>query len=506
MTVTAPSVYSNTLPSAADPVTFDARMAALMEFITQTFGPQFVTATGQINADFTAMNATAASAIAAAAAAAASFDSFDDIYLGPKATAPTLDNDGNALVQGMLYFNTVGQTLWVRGTSSWLALAVQNLASLGITAAAAQLNPLSGAFDNAFLGAGMTSNLAIGAADFGNNARWMGAQSQNGVTCTRVGFGIDTDGRTYIDYSLSGPAAPTWAIPIYVQQNSVTPAVVGQVFTASVHAQIIAGTPPTNTDTGVRVEMRGQNTSGVETEAYFTDVTRPTVQTLRTLTATLANAATAQITCGVVLRVQSGVPVDFTVRIKGLQFDRGPSRLAYPFKPLSPTEARVAMGVEGNLVAPGIIGHCAMQTPPAGWLVRNGAAYSRTVYAALFAAIGTTYGVGDGSTTFNVPDDRSNFDRGWDGGRGIDVGRVFGSEQSDAIRNISGSLSFGAQMAPVQAVSGAFSSGTTNQFMPQQSTANTQGIGIVNFNASGSVPTAGENRPRNRAYLPIIKF
>jgi microcystin-dependent protein len=40
---------------------------------------------------------------------------------------------------------------------------------------------------------------------------------------------------------------------------------------------------------------------------------------------------------------------------------------------------------------------------PAGWLACNGAAVSRTTYANLFAAIGTTYGAGDGSTTFNLP-------------------------------------------------------------------------------------------------------
>lgn len=44
---------------------------------------------------------------------------------------------------------------------------------------------------------------------------------------------------------------------------------------------------------------------------------------------------------------------------------------------------------------------------PAGWLLANGAAISRTVYAALFGAIGTAYGAGDGSTTFNLPDARS---------------------------------------------------------------------------------------------------
>ncbi|MDF2506268.1 MAG: Tail Collar domain protein [Microbacterium sp.] len=42
-------------------------------------------------------------------------------------------------------------------------------------------------------------------------------------------------------------------------------------------------------------------------------------------------------------------------------------------------------------------------TTPAGWILCDGQAVSRTTYAALFAAIGTTYGVGNGTTTFNVP-------------------------------------------------------------------------------------------------------
>lgn len=53
---------------------------------------------------------------------------------------------------------------------------------------------------------------------------------------------------------------------------------------------------------------------------------------------------------------------------------------------------------------------------PAGYLECNGAAVSRTTYAALFAVIGTTYGAGDGSTTFNLPDYRGEFIRGWANG------------------------------------------------------------------------------------------
>lgn len=72
----------------------------------------------------------------------------------------------------------------------------------------------------------------------------------------------------------------------------------------------------------------------------------------------------------------------------------------------------------------------ARNTPPTGWLVCDGAVVSRTTYARLFAAIGTTFGAGNGSTTFGLPDLQGEFIRGWDNGRGVDTGRVFGTSQS----------------------------------------------------------------------------
>ncbi|WP_419711595.1 phage tail protein [Pseudomonas sp. NFX224] len=82
----------------------------------------------------------------------------------------------------------------------------------------------------------------------------------------------------------------------------------------------------------------------------------------------------------------------------------------------------------------GRIGTFAMATPPPGWFRANGAAVSRTVYAALFAKIGTLYGAGDGVNTFNLPDPRGKFIRVLDDGRGIDAGRVLGSSQADETR------------------------------------------------------------------------
>jgi hypothetical protein len=67
----------------------------------------------------TASASSATAAASSATAAAASFDSFDDRYLGAKASDPTLDNDGNALITGALYFNTVSNVMFTYTGSIW---------------------------------------------------------------------------------------------------------------------------------------------------------------------------------------------------------------------------------------------------------------------------------------------------------------------------------------------------------------------------------------------------
>jgi microcystin-dependent protein len=88
----------------------------------------------------------------------------------------------------------------------------------------------------------------------------------------------------------------------------------------------------------------------------------------------------------------------------------------------------------------GTVINVAMNTAPNGYLKANGAAVSRSTYSDLFTAIGTTFGAGDGSTTFLVPDLRGEFVRGWDDARGIDAGRTFGSAQADELKSHSHSM------------------------------------------------------------------
>lgn len=158
------------------------------------------------------------------------------------------------------------------------------------------------------------------------------------------------------------------------------------------------------------------------------------------------------------------------------------------------------VGSNISVVQAGFVAYFGATTAPAGWIKANGAAISRTTYADLFAAIGTTFGAGDGSTTFNLPDLRGEFPRGWDDARGLDSGRAFGSVQSDAIREIVGTVSGPGGTS----ATGAFT--TTGSSAIAGGASATLREGSINFAASRVVPTAAENRPRNVALLACIKY
>jgi hypothetical protein len=94
-------------------------------------------------------------------------------------------------------------------------------------------------------------------------------------------------------------------------------------------------------------------------------------------------------------------------------------------------EAMLASGGGAYALVPtGAIMDFGMPEPPPGWLVCDGSEEDRVEQAALFAAIGTRWGAGNGTTTFNRPDARAAFRRGWDNGRGIDPGGEFASTQT----------------------------------------------------------------------------
>lgn len=145
-------------------------------------------------------------------------------------------------------------------------------------------------------------------------------------------------------------------------------------------------------------------------------------------------------------------------------------------------------------VPPGAVLPFAMNAVPSGWLQANGAAVSRTTYAALFAAIGTIYGAGDGSTTFALPDLRGYFVRGHGTNADGTASGIFGDKQADAI--VSHTHSYSAPSALV-----------SDQHVGP---GNFNVIGHVSITASNtgntSTGVSAETRPKNIAMLYCIKF
>lgn len=108
------------------------------------------------------------------------------------------------------------------------------------------------------------------------------------------------------------------------------------------------------------------------------------------------------------------------------------------------SELRVVSAPEVAVDSPvGIVVAFAGKTAPAGWLLCDGRAVNRAHFAALFAVIGTSHGVGDGQTTFNLPDYRGRFLRGVAHGleaRDPDVSRRTESAPGGNVRDAVGSV------------------------------------------------------------------
>lgn len=166
----------------------------------------------------------------------------------------------------------------------------------------------------------------------------------------------------------------------------------------------------------------------------------------------------------------------------------------------------------------GSLTFAAVNVTPAGYIKANGAAVSRTTYARLFARIGTEYGAGDGVTTFNLPDLRGEFLRGWDDGRGVDSGRAVASAQAAQIAThthpFSGTVSTvgnhthritdqhgeGNGSLNVRVSNARMSSNTTGGF-------GTYSGGSHAHSFSGTTSSAGvETRPANMPLVAYIKF
>ena len=149
--------------------------------------------------------------------------------------------------------------------------------------------------------------------------------------------------------------------------------------------------------------------------------------------------------------------------------------------------AKLVTAVQQALIPAGAVQAFAMNSAPSGWLAADGSNVNRTTYAALFSAIGTTYGSGDGSTTFDLPDLRGYFVRGsGTNGDGTAAG-TFGVKQADDLKSHSHNYTRYNVTSPR-------TSGGTGNFWSDTAEVATSTTGGT------------ETRPKNIAMLYCIKF
>ena len=149
-------------------------------------------------------------------------------------------------------------------------------------------------------------------------------------------------------------------------------------------------------------------------------------------------------------------------------------------------------------VPPGTIIHYAGRTVPSGWLICNGANVSRTDYAALFAAIGTIYGTGNGVTTFGLPNLNGRFFEGT-----TYTGSV-GTYHSAGLPNIRGNVNVANGWGSIADAGALYREGTTQA--PGGGAANGTYVYLVASRSSSVFGSSSGVQPPSIALIPCIKI
>ena len=153
-----------------------------------------------------------------------------------------------------------------------------------------------------------------------------------------------------------------------------------------------------------------------------------------------------------------------------------------------------------SLLPAGAVMSFAMSAAPVGWLPCDGSAINRTTYSPLFSAIGTTHGNGNGSTTFNVPDLRGYFIRGYGTNSDSTASGALGTKQTAyaGYNTFYGYRDDGDSQTGGRGEMTAFA--VNGQYLFQTSSPNSAGYNLT-------VDTQpGDTRPKNVALLYCIKY
>lgn len=307
MTITA----LPTPPSRDDPANFatraDAFLGALPDFATEANALAAAVNADEIAADASATAAassasaaassassasssasaassSASAASASASAAAASYDSFDDRYLGAKSSDPSVDNDGNALITGALYFNTTANEMRVYSGSAWVASYLPAGSYLTLTGGTMTGN-ITFAAGQSFDASKITGSVAI--ANGGT-----GATTQSGAR-TNLGLAIGTDVQAHL---VSGTNIKTVNSSSLLGSGNLSVGTVTSVGATAGTGISVSGSPITSsgsltiTNTGVTSLTAG---TGISVSASTGGITVSTSVGMTEITSAYASSSTS---------------------------------------------------------------------------------------------------------------------------------------------------------------------------------------------------------------------
>jgi hypothetical protein len=269
----ATAAATSATSAAASATTAANSVAAIATYATTASNSASAAATSASSAATSASSAatSASSAATSASSAATTYDNFDDRYLGSKSTAPTVDNDGNTLLVGAIYWNSTLNNMYVWSGSTWVQIATTSvytaptLGSTALTSGATISTVAALTLNNATLTGTLTA-----ASSSGTNGQYLQSTGAGVQWGTVTGYSAPTLGSTSIGSGATVTNISGLTLTDPTVSGTLTVGLGGKITQTSATHVIVEGV---RLPTGFYIEFEGATNDAFETILTVVDPT-----------------------------------------------------------------------------------------------------------------------------------------------------------------------------------------------------------------------------------------